>query len=60
MTMLETIKKEQPEMFELMQTLAMIIVIAENIGKKEEAKNARILFNSCIKELAKQYIRLLK
>lgn len=60
MSMIETIKKEQPEMFELMQTLAMIIVLSENIGKKEEAKNARYLFDCCIEELEKQNIRLLK
>ena len=59
MTMIETIKKEQPEMFELMQTLAMIIVMSENIGKKEEAENARFLFNNCIHELAKQNIHLM-
>lgn len=60
MSMIETIKKEQPEMFELMQTLAMIIVLSDNIGKKEEAKNARYLFDCCIEELAKQNIRLLR
>lgn len=58
MTMLEKIKKEQPEMFETMQSLAMIIVIADRLGEKDKAKNAGFLFDCCMEALAKENIQI--
>lgn len=51
MKMLDKLKTEQPETFDLMQKLSMIIVIADRVGETDAANNARWLFDCCIKKL---------